>query len=536
MNTQSFSDFMFSKELEPGEIEDILSITSIKLISEKEDKLTIFPIENVIKETNKSVIYYIKQSDKSIALKQFHDYTSDSSSDILNQINILRFVNHNYIINIIDIGLSNDNFLFITMPCYTGNLEQNIDYINNIPLKKKLSLFLQLLSAYKYLHANNILHLNLSFNKVLLCEISNFVTQQKDFIFKLTGFDNAVFYYDEQIYKKIDYYLAPPEFIFEKILLKKPLVTHKIDVWQLGLFFYKLVTSNNITYNINNEELISSSLNIEEFKQKTKSINKYFITNYFCIFNQLNHSSLLTMYQSSKLQQLLQDEDYIQNYLIPYSVPYQVHTIEPIFRYILNSNVNLRPEVKTIYFTMKNILQQFEQNESYKEIIHLNSLYEIYDFKKNKEQITFISDKTGFPYNKRSYNENYTIDIRQNIITFLENTYSKFNFSMETLICTIDLFDRIASKICISQDPYLYVCIAGNLIFKFHYESDSIQVDTSFWIKILKNRISVSHFDDKQFEVLFALKFDIYRPPPYLTNVKYSVPEWYDIIKNKMLY
>ena len=537
-----------------------------QLIDQKEKRSLFFVINNVLSEKQNSNVYVVDSfSRENVVLKEIKDCSNDIDSHILRQLNILHFVKHSNIIDIYDIGITDNISYIYTSELTIGSLQSQFEIFMKLNMKLRLELFLGLTAAVKYLHCNNIAHLHLSWKSIYLSH--NIKTDK--FKLKLNNFKHSTFTLNSNKVK-IKCELSSPEYLLDRLInsnkkLEKNYYIN-IDCWQLGLLFYKLMTGLRLVKNN-----IKHKILIDKHRDDVNIINKYSKTLQFDILIQLYNKGLLDMHGRNKFSSLLQDTQYMNDNILYYdrdtlneniynnsnseniykSIYKNIgsenigsenmeplYKLDDIFQSMLVSIPSERYTANDIYnmvkYIIRNIPDPLEIN-----IRNLNRLYNDYceddvnDYNNNSIKRSFISDSIGFPNSYRKYNGCYNKENRLLCIEQMKTMFNKLNLTMEMLICAIDLLDRVLSKILIiEKELKLYTVICCNLAMKLHCEEE---IFISEWYKFIKDDYDMKKFTSVQTDVIFEMKFDLYRHPVYLLCPDRTVSEWYYSIVDNML-
>lgn len=196
--------------------------------------------------------------------------------NVKKELNILKRLNHNSIVQIHDYFFDNKNkIIYIIMDYY-----KNGDFSNFIKGKVLKEIFakkymIQLKNGLKYLYENNIMHRDLKPQNILLDDNNNL---------KITDFGFARYVKDDMLINTLcgtPIYMAPE-------IIKHKTYTNKSDLWSLGIIMYEMIfgklpfkasnfiqllksiNKNNICYSYPNieisiecEQLLKSLLQIE---------------------------------------------------------------------------------------------------------------------------------------------------------------------------------------------------------------------------------------------------------------------------------
>lgn len=169
------------------------------------------------------------------ALKKINKKNKISTdSEIINEIEILKKLDHPNIVKIYEFYNSKDNFYLVTEYCKEGEL---FDYITKFgPFKEKQASYImyQIISAVFFCHSSKILHRDLKPENILIESIrksDNYLNV------KVIDFGTAKIFEKNKNEKKqigSSYYMAP------EVLNKS--YTEKCDLWSCGVILYILLT------------------------------------------------------------------------------------------------------------------------------------------------------------------------------------------------------------------------------------------------------------------------------------------------------
>ncbi|XP_075220286.1 serine/threonine-protein kinase Chk2-like isoform X1 [Lycorma delicatula] len=188
-----------------------------------------------------------KSTGKRYAIKRILRSVCQNDSDknqITNEIKILRRINHQFIIKMLDV-FENSEAVFIVLEYMPGgDLQQKIKRTKNFDENDVKFFFYQLLLAVDYLHKEGIIHRDLKPENVLLSSESN------DALLKLSDFGLSKIMHSASTLKTFCgtlLYTAP------EILLSKGCSSYTplVDVWSLGCILY-LCLSGKPTFNVKN--------------------------------------------------------------------------------------------------------------------------------------------------------------------------------------------------------------------------------------------------------------------------------------------
>ena len=160
--------------------------------------------------------------------------TVEEENEILNEINILKSMDHPSILKIFEFYSNKTSYSIVTELCSQGELFNEI--VEKGPFDEQYSAYVmyQILSAVNYCHKMHIIHRDLKPENILI------VDRDKEYkmpIVKICDFGTSKIVEKGQIQKKkigSSYYMAPE-------VLKKH-YNEKCDVWSCGVIMYILLS------------------------------------------------------------------------------------------------------------------------------------------------------------------------------------------------------------------------------------------------------------------------------------------------------
>ena len=160
--------------------------------------------------------------------------TIEDENEILNEINILRTMDHPGILKIFEFYSSKQNYSIVTELCPGGELFQQI--IDKGPFNEKYSAYVmyQIFSAVNYCHKMHIVHRDLKPENILI------VGKDREGLptIKICDFGTSKMFEKGAVERKLvgsSYYIAPE-------VLKKH-YNEKCDVWSCGVIMYILLSA-----------------------------------------------------------------------------------------------------------------------------------------------------------------------------------------------------------------------------------------------------------------------------------------------------
>ena len=168
-------------------------------------------------------------------IKKVNNNDNDNDELLMNEINILRKMDHPHIVKINDFYNTCTEYILVTEYCPEGELFYEIKSL--APFNEALAgwYMKQILSAVCYCHKLKIIHRDLKPENILIYQ-----KNKNGFnIIKIIDFGTAVFFNKNLIEKSITgsiYYISP------EIISKEKNYTEKCDIWSCGVIMYILLT------------------------------------------------------------------------------------------------------------------------------------------------------------------------------------------------------------------------------------------------------------------------------------------------------
>ena len=184
------------------------------------------------------IVYLVKhkQLNTYFAMKIIKKLNRKENEEMLmNEINILRKIDHPNIVKINDFYTTCSEYIIVTEYCSEGELFYEIK--NCAPFNEALAgwYMKQILSAVSYCHKLKIIHRDLKPENILISK----KTKNGFNIIKIIDFGTAIFFNKNNDDKSLTgsiYYISP------EVLSKKRNYTEKCDVWSCGIIMYILLT------------------------------------------------------------------------------------------------------------------------------------------------------------------------------------------------------------------------------------------------------------------------------------------------------
>ncbi len=156
----------------------------------------------------------------------------DNEQDILNEIEILKKMDHPNIVKIFEFFNTPEGYYLITEYCSGGELFQEI--VDKAPFNENIAanIMYQIFSAVNYCHNINIIHRDLKPENILIER-----SHGKFYFIKIIDFGTAKIYEKNKNEKKVigsSYYIAP------EVLIEN--YNQKCDLWSCGVILYILLS------------------------------------------------------------------------------------------------------------------------------------------------------------------------------------------------------------------------------------------------------------------------------------------------------
>lgn len=183
----------------------------------------------------------------------------DNEQDILNEIEILKKMDHPNIVKIFEFFNTPDGYYLITEYCSGGELFQEI--VDKAPFSEAIAanIMYQIFSAVNYCHNINIIHRDLKPENILIERRDG-----KKYIIKIIDFGTAKIYEKNKNEKKVigsSYYIAP-EVLTESY-------NQKCDLWSCGVILYILL-SGKPPFAGKSDEVILEKIRIGKYNMQIK--------------------------------------------------------------------------------------------------------------------------------------------------------------------------------------------------------------------------------------------------------------------------
>ena len=210
-----------------------------------------FKIQLIMPTLEKEEFFSMLKLDKGIFGKLVND------KKILEEVTMLSKLDSKYLLKIYECYISSKSYYLITEHCFYSRLNEKLRYEIKYTENQIRYIIFQILKAIKYLNEMNYLHIEVSPEKILLCDtVKNFgeeIYNIKLLIFFCPSRSNLL-YNTKSFY----YYIAP------EIMEKK--YNKNCCVWSIGIIIFQMFFGE-LSYNYNND--------INEYVQIIRITYKY---------------------------------------------------------------------------------------------------------------------------------------------------------------------------------------------------------------------------------------------------------------------
>ena len=194
-------------------------------------------------------------------IKKRDDFENDNDQDLLNEINVLKKIDHPNVIKIFEFYIDKENYYLITEYCSGGDLFSVVTE-HNLSEMKVAYIMYQLFSALNYCHKMKIIHRDLKPENILIAKNEN------DFLrIKICDFGTAQIFKKGDVQEELvgsDYFIAPE--------VIKQNYNFKCDMWSCGVIMYIALTHKLPFYGNGQKQIFSNILNKD---YKAQALSKF---------------------------------------------------------------------------------------------------------------------------------------------------------------------------------------------------------------------------------------------------------------------
>ena len=168
-------------------------------------------------------------------------------TQLTNEINVLKTLNHQNVLHLLEVINKNDNCYIITEYCEDGNLKDKL-FRSSLPDIEALKIYFQLVDGFQALIKKNIIHRDLKPANILF---QNKTSKLADFGFSrfVTDFNNCM----------LKSCVGSPLYMAPQILQRKKYST-KCDIWSMGVILYEMVFGRTPWIGLDERDLLNNIL------------------------------------------------------------------------------------------------------------------------------------------------------------------------------------------------------------------------------------------------------------------------------------
>jgi calcium-dependent protein kinase len=244
----------FTKEF--NKLNSVVPVLSEENISDSDDNLEIlinsdviisksnnnpfefYTKEKELEDTQYGKQYLVKHNQLNSTFRVIKEFKKSQENDefqksqIINEMNILKKLDHPNIEKIYEFFDQPDAYYISTEYCKEGNLNQYLLKMQEIKSETIAYIMYQIFTAVNYFHSMGVMHMDLKPENIFIesIERNNYPRV------KIGNFNSGQFFEKRKVYRKVigsDYYIAP------EVLLKN--YNTKCDIWSCGVIMYFLL-------------------------------------------------------------------------------------------------------------------------------------------------------------------------------------------------------------------------------------------------------------------------------------------------------
>ncbi|EGR30991.1 protein kinase domain protein [Ichthyophthirius multifiliis] len=217
-----------------------------------------FSIVILAQKKHDNQIYAVKQIIKNSIMQE-----PNGKEELLNEINVLKTINHNNLLNVKEFYESDKYYHFVS-EYYSGGSIENIIYNSNYNQTKQI--IKQILSGLDYLHSFGIMHRDLKPDNIMFKQKDSLELAIVDF-----GLSQII---DQKCYNQkcgTPGYVAPEVINFDT--KSQQLYGVQCDIFSIGIIFYKLLTQKKLFQGKTHQEILESNKKCD-FAQQLQELSE----------------------------------------------------------------------------------------------------------------------------------------------------------------------------------------------------------------------------------------------------------------------
>ena len=208
--------------------------------SRNSDKLSIYEIKQTLGKGAYAIVKLAinKKTREKLAIKVYDKSKLNDNFKkrcVMREIEIMKHIDHPNIVKLIEV-INTDKQIYIIQELVTGislrdYYNKEIRYQKGISEHKEIlfkKIFRQIFDAMNYLHSNHMAHRDIKLENILITE--KYEIKIIDFGFGMYNPEN----------KLQTFFCGTPNYMPPEIILKKPYIGQKADLWSLGVLVYKM--------------------------------------------------------------------------------------------------------------------------------------------------------------------------------------------------------------------------------------------------------------------------------------------------------
>jgi len=483
------------------------------------------------KHTSEGILSLSRKDNKDIVLKRIKKDLSNSP-DIIIEMHLLSTINHKYCMRSEEIRVEDTGGTCIIMEKMDTDLHNFLKEVDLLE-DEKFTLSYKLTEGLNYLHSNNIIHRDLHTGNILINKV--------DHDPKITDYGLSKIYETKPFYRKNILYASyrPPELLTRSLSHNDPSSKStyqygpEVDVWALGLIIYKIWTKQELFLH-NNNLIAIILLEIDALLQLTPSQKDTLVEYSSDIPSLTELIDLFDLFSKEPGEGKIYSENVDLNKnkvpIINQDIKYQ--NIKTYFDQFGDTTQTRADLLRWATYSEKLKTEEFKQQLYEKKFAGVSDLARIFlamflntdPEKRLTTQEIILSfplsirnikvEKISYPNSIIKYNKIFSVENRNLLISLLNVLYENKSISTDVLIHTIDLLDRVLTRIH-DGDSMLYlktiICLNLTLCildipFGIKYYIDFLRKMTPL------NSITEEIFLKEQNIILRSVNFITYRP------------------------